>query len=115
MQSPSPGSESDDEMPGNSQAQNTSAVSPLPRPPVQPSRRSTAQDIVESPTSMGDQRMSRGPPPPIPTVIPPVPARSGKAGADGESEYEGDYDTDIASGAKHKDALKSHARDSSMD
>lgn len=32
-----------------------------------------------------------------------------------ESEYEGDYDTDIASSVKHKDALKSHAREASLD
>src|SRR5690606_28479268 len=31
------------------------------------------------------------------------------------TEYDGDYDTDIASGAKFKDALKSHGRDSSVD
>ncbi|KAJ0158096.1 SH3 domain-containing protein C23A1.17, partial [Colletotrichum tanaceti] len=31
------------------------------------------------------------------------------------TEYEGDYDTDIASSVPHKDALKSHARDSSLD
>jgi hypothetical protein len=31
------------------------------------------------------------------------------------TEYEGDYDTDIASAVPHKDALKSHARDSSLD
>ena len=31
------------------------------------------------------------------------------------TEYDGDYDTDIASSAKHKDALKSHNRDSSID
>ena len=29
------------------------------------------------------------------------------------TEYEGDYDTDIASAAPHKDALKAHAKDSS--
>ncbi|EAT79008.2 hypothetical protein SNOG_13561 [Parastagonospora nodorum SN15] len=34
---------------------------------------------------------------------------------EGETDYEGDYDTDIASGATHKDALKSHARDESVD
>lgn len=34
---------------------------------------------------------------------------------DVESDYEGDYDTDIASGATHKDALKAHARQSSAD
>lgn len=31
------------------------------------------------------------------------------------TEYDGDYDTDIASSVKHKDALKAHGRDSSMD
>lgn len=31
------------------------------------------------------------------------------------TEYDGDYDTDIASGAKFKDALRSHERDSSFD
>ncbi|RMZ92543.1 hypothetical protein DV736_g204, partial [Chaetothyriales sp. CBS 134916] len=32
-----------------------------------------------------------------------------------ETEYDGDYDTDIASSAKYKDALKAHNRDSSID
>jgi len=31
------------------------------------------------------------------------------------TEYEGDYDTDMAPGATHKDALKSHARGSSLE
>ena len=31
------------------------------------------------------------------------------------TEYEGDYDTDMASGATHKDALKAHARISSLE
>ena len=31
------------------------------------------------------------------------------------TEYEGDYDTDIASAAPHKDALTAHARDSSLE
>lgn len=31
------------------------------------------------------------------------------------TEYDGDYDTDIASSAKFKDALKAHGRDSSLD
>ncbi|KAI9741511.1 MAG: hypothetical protein M1818_004317 [Claussenomyces sp. TS43310] len=31
------------------------------------------------------------------------------------TEYEGDYDTDIASAEPHKDALKAHARDSSVE
>lgn len=40
---------------------------------------------------------------------------SGDNGEDEVTEYDGDYDTDIASGAKHKDALKAHGRDSSQD
>ncbi|KAJ6064219.1 hypothetical protein N7499_012899 [Penicillium canescens] len=95
-------------------------------------------------TPAAEKRASR-PPPPIPTnpplppsqgrAPPPPPpgqirrrsttdsrtsAMSGprQAGeeAEGEvTEYDGDYDTDIASGVKHKDALKSHERDSSFD
>ena len=59
---------------------------------------------------------ARAPPPPPPAVAPL--SRSGEEDdeeAEEETEYEGDYDTDIASGAKHKDALKSHLRDSSLD
>ncbi|KAL6851342.1 assembly of actin patch protein [Amphichorda felina] len=44
--------------------------------------------------------------------------RRRQAGEENEgeaSEYEGDYDTDIASSAPHKDALKAHARDSSQE
>ncbi|KAK9859897.1 hypothetical protein MYU51_009967 [Penicillium brevicompactum] len=67
---------------------------PPPPPPEQPRRRSTA-----------DSRMS--------AVAPP---RQAGDDTEGEvTEYDGDYDTDIASGVKHKDALKSHERDSSFD
>jgi hypothetical protein len=96
----------------------------------------------KSPTQPADKRYSR-PPPPIPTsppvtsptqTRPPVPQPPGQpsrrsttdsrasgsrqAGDDVEgevTEYDGDYDTDIASGAKFKDALKAHERDSSLD
>lgn len=47
-----------------------------------------------------------------------MPARPSPAGDDTEEEnveYEGDYDTDIASSVPHKDALKAHARDSSVE
>lgn len=72
---------------------------------------------------------SRPPPPPPPPGQPPsrkstsdsrtAPAFS-KHQVDNDSEeevteYDGDYDTDIASGAKHKDALKAHDGDSSYD
>ncbi|KAK3939842.1 hypothetical protein QBC46DRAFT_262302 [Diplogelasinospora grovesii] len=68
---------------------------------------------------------SRPPPPPPPSSAPP--SRSGTGGAhtggDDEAEeeeeevteYEGDYDTDIASSVPHKDALKSHQRESSFE
>lgn len=93
----------------------------------------------EHPTSTAEKRSSR-PPPPIPSETPTIPPQSrpppppppvspprrqstleskGKAPAtDSEeevTEYEGDYDTDIAASAKHKDALKAHDRDSSFD
>ncbi|PYH47569.1 SH3 domain protein [Aspergillus saccharolyticus JOP 1030-1] len=109
------------------------------------SRRASTYDTTspKSPTLPADKRMSR-PPPPVPTN-PPVPSQSrpipppppviirrrsttdsrtsmssqprqAGEGVEGETtEYDGDYDTDIASGAKFKDALKSHGRDSSLD
>ncbi|EFQ97746.1 SH3 domain-containing protein [Nannizzia gypsea CBS 118893] len=68
---------------------------PPPPPPTDP--------ISHKPTS--DRRMSSQTP-----TRPP-----GSESEEEITEYEGDYDTDIASGAKHKDALKAHARDSSVD
>ncbi|KFA65638.1 hypothetical protein S40285_05336 [Stachybotrys chlorohalonatus IBT 40285] len=71
---------------------------------------------------------SRPPPPPPPgplsrqstmddhAALPRRPAPQPAEEDDEEvTEYEGDYDTDIASSAPHKDALKSHARDSSVE
>ncbi len=104
-----------------SQASPTSPTSKEKRisrgpPPLPPS----------SPTANPQQ--FRAPPPPPPGQPPSwkstsqsrnVPLKTSQEGADdseGEvTEYDGDYDTDIASSAKHKDALKSHARDSSLD
>ncbi|KAI0150462.1 hypothetical protein GGR57DRAFT_197456 [Xylariaceae sp. FL1272] len=90
------------------------------------------------------KRNSR-PPPPIPGAAPPIPGQArpppppppgaglsrtstsdervtpmqpGRLdnGEEGEfTEYEGDYDTDIGSSVHHKDALKAHVRDSSID
>lgn len=68
---------------------------------------------------------ARAPPPPPPAsgpptrsatgdvrVPPPVPKAPATQDSDEEvTEYEGDYDTDIASGASHKQALKSHSRE----
>lgn len=67
---------------------------PPPPPPDQLRRRSTADN--------GTSALS--------------PPRLAGEEAEGEvTEYDGDYDTDIASGVKHKDALKHHERDSSFD
>lgn len=81
---------------------------------------------VASPTMPpGPPSAGRPPPPPPPTNAPPSRQATSDSlhrkvlGAASEpeegSEYEGDYDTDIASGEKHKDALKAHVRDSSLD
>ena len=115
-----------------------------PLPSSRPGHTSLDTISPVSPTA-NDKRSSRGPPPiPMssPTVTspqarappPPPPGQppsrrstsdshnmtSTKHQIDDDSEeevteYDGDYDTDIASSAKHKDALKSHGRDSSLD
>lgn len=147
IESPSAGTESDDEMPQTSTGADLpirAAPPPVPQSPIEP--RSPPRPSIDrrptEPSSPIDRRASRLPPP-IPmmsptmtpsstqTRLPPpppplqAPTRQttsdslhrralGQTGEDG-SEYEGDYDTDIAPGAHHKDALKSHARDSSLD
>jgi myosin tail region-interacting protein MTI1 len=77
-----------------------------------------------SPTTASQQTKAPPPPPPgqPPSRRSTTDSRisSSKHPINGDSEeevteYEGDYDTDIASSAKHKDALKSHNRDSSLD
>ncbi|KAL9090534.1 MAG: hypothetical protein Q9165_005295 [Trypethelium subeluteriae] len=95
----------------------SSEIDPYPAPkapPVQEKRTSRgAPTAVASPA-----QISRAPPPPPPAGGPSHPRPEDDDDDDEleeETEYEGDYDTDIASGAKHKDALKSHVRDSSLD
>ena len=70
---------------------------------------------------------SRPPPPPPPFPVTRASTSDSKASSSSRghlrhheseeeiTEYDGDYDTDIASTAKHKDSLKAHQRDSSMD
>ncbi|GAO19040.1 hypothetical protein UVI_02056470 [Ustilaginoidea virens] len=72
---------------------------------------------------------SRPPPPPPPpagdlrrqstldaaVATPSRPPQAGEEEDEEVTEYEGDYDTDIASSAPHKDALKAHARESSVE
>lgn len=81
-------------VPSNPPMPPAQARAPPPPPPNQPRRRSTA-----------DNRGSAFSPP-----------RQAGEDVEGEvTEYDGDYDTDIASGVKHKDALRAHERDSSID
>ena len=61
-----------------------------------------------------------GPPPKISTSEDRAPLlnkpnRSIQDNDEEVTEYDGDYDTDIASGAAHKDALKAHARSPSLE
>ncbi|KAK8128254.1 hypothetical protein PG984_009362 [Apiospora sp. TS-2023a] len=72
----------------------TQSRPPPPPPPGVPSRPSTSDAPVASPTQPGHLDNSE----------------------EGEvTEYDGDYDTDIASSVPHKEALKAHARDSSVE
>ncbi|KAI9880564.1 MAG: hypothetical protein M1830_002263 [Pleopsidium flavum] len=109
-------------------SETTSPTSPI-TPGSSNKRSSRVPPIPSSSPSMKPPSHTRGPPPPPPTAAPPRHqlADDGKAydavaspslDSDSEEEitaYEGDYDTDIAPGASHKDALKSHGRDVSMD
>jgi len=73
-----------------------------PPPPV-------PQQDIES-----NQASPRPPPPPVPApslISPP----GIKDPDEGQSEYEGDYDTDIGSSEKHRDALKVHNRHSTIE
>ncbi|KAK5167190.1 uncharacterized protein LTR77_007921 [Saxophila tyrrhenica] len=100
-----------------------------PRPPQSPDAKRVSQhDSSEPPSASSDKRSSRVPPP-VPTGSaptsprppPPPPPTQMPSSMDIHedervgSDYDGDYDTDIASGAKHKDALKApHNRESSL-
>ncbi|EAW13905.1 SH3 domain protein [Aspergillus clavatus NRRL 1] len=130
---------------GQGQPATVSSISAPPLPEHLDSRRSSTYNPTspKSPTLTSEKRLSR-PPPPIPTnpplspqgrAPPPPPPtnihrmsttdsrisavsqpRQAGEDVDGEiTEYDGDYDTDIASGAKFKDALKAHDGDSSVD
>ncbi|KAI4721175.1 hypothetical protein E4T48_02526 [Aureobasidium sp. EXF-10727] len=90
-----------------------------PASPATPSSEKRQSRIPPIPGTLASPPQARGPPPPPPTGAPQLPpiipsAPLGEPDR-GESDYEGDYDTDIASGVNHKDALRSHGRDSSLD
>ncbi|KAF2730839.1 hypothetical protein EJ04DRAFT_514967 [Polyplosphaeria fusca] len=131
LRSPSPGSESGDEL---TEAPAPDTITSPRTPSAHAPKRSSyiaseeasqeaherrVPPIPTSPTSQA--RPPPPPPPPPPTGAPPsrqgtmdLKKKSLDRGGE-ETEYEGDYDTDIASGATHKDALKAHARESSLD
>lgn len=106
-------------------------ISPtLPTNAINPARRSSrVPPIPGSNPAVPSTPQMRAPPPPPPTsppvnristgdgrLPPPVPKRRPQDDSDEEvTEYDGDYDTDIAPGATHKDALKSHGRVSSLE
>ncbi|EEH19709.2 hypothetical protein PABG_01968 [Paracoccidioides brasiliensis Pb03] len=132
--SPSLGSESDDEL---SAPQASGQKSPdtgfdvsdrdtVPHSPRQQFASHRPPPIPLASPPLPSSGHSRPPPP-----LPPMPyrksntdskmsistptAQSGNNCEEEVTEYDGDYDTDIASGVKHKDALKAHGRDSSLD
>ncbi|KMU76070.1 hypothetical protein CISG_05328 [Coccidioides immitis RMSCC 3703] len=142
--SPSLGEESDDELsaaPGNLQAESQSSdgctaavlpdrkndAAPPLRPPTSEKRLSHPPPVPQVLPTLPSAAQTRPPPPPPPFPVSrkstndsrmSVRTQTGLPGHDTEeeiTEYEGDYDTDIASSAKHKDALKAHGRDSSVD
>lgn len=102
-------------------------VSSTASTPVTEKRASRLPPPIPANPPMPPPSQGRAPPPPPPdqlrrqstadsrTSALSAPRQAGDE-AEGEvTEYDGDYDTDIASGVKHKDALKSHERDSSFD
>ncbi|ATY67163.1 SH3 domain [Cordyceps militaris] len=141
IRSATEGSESDDELSaGRDQSDPMLAQSPrlpLRSPPLSPrfaeppsanKRNSRPPPPIPGVASMLPPAASRPPPPPppggvsrpsmtadIPPVPPSRPLKAGDEAGEESTEYEGDYDTDIASSVPHKDALKAHARDSSVD
>lgn len=131
LKSATEGSQSDDELSGEPQDRRVSAAGAAARSPLLPPH-SPTMPMKSPPLSPrqddGTSKRNSRPPPPIPGAAappPPLPASStrpppppprGPAPDDEEEEdYEGDYDTDIASSVPHKDALKAHVGESDAD
>ncbi|KAL1882828.1 assembly of actin patch protein [Diaporthe australafricana] len=97
--------------------------------PVSPSSKRASRPPPPVPgTAAAPPSQTRPPPPPPPGGLPRTSISSDRPGSsskpsglredsnEGEiTEYDGDYDTDIASSVPHKDALKSHGRESSIE
>lgn len=154
VQSPSAGSQSDDEMSLNATQMSTSssamndrgtysrgAPPPVPehgrhpRTPMSEHARFPGSEALSSGSSVAQDKVTNTgfilppataassqarPPPPPPPGAPPIPRTTQGAhfeqdSREEETEYEGDYDTDMASSATHKDALRAHAREPSFD
>ena len=108
-----------------SQMASSPPIDPAPSsPPTGKGERPVPPIPVGSPQMPPASALARPPPPPPPSAVPPSRQSTGREslvppsgpGDDHESEYEGDYDTDIAPTAPHKDALKARVgRESSFD
>lgn len=106
------------------EASPTSPSAPAPPPP---NRRNSRQPPPIPGFAPAPPPVQTRPPPPPPGPAPPLSrtstadhrtgARANDEDGDEEeiTEYEGDYDTDIASSVPHKDALKAHQRESSFE
>ncbi|ODA81162.1 hypothetical protein RJ55_04126 [Drechmeria coniospora] len=112
-------------LPGRSPSSPHPDESSASSPPSANRRNSRHPPPIPGATPVPPPAQSRPVPPPPPRrqstadapMAPPVPTRPPLADEDEEeeiTEYEGDYDTDIASSVPHKDALKSHAREASL-
>ncbi|KAI1876791.1 uncharacterized protein JN550_000863 [Neoarthrinium moseri] len=99
-----------------------------PTSPDQPSKRNSRPPPPIPGSAPLPPAQNRAPPPPPPgtapsrtstsderVVSPMKPGHLDNGEEEEITEYDGDYDTDIGSSVPHKDALKSHARDSSFD
>lgn len=108
-------------------AAETLATSPFI--PAEPKRSNRVPSVPGLSPSIPSAPQNRAPPPPPPPTaaapsrtstidrMPPTIPKTRRPGENDEeiTEYDGDYDTDMASGATHKDALKSHARVPSLE
>ncbi|KAI4161109.1 MAG: hypothetical protein LQ342_005146 [Letrouitia transgressa] len=104
-------------------SQEASPTSPNPAE-IQPRRVARVPPVPNSSTVSSQSSHGRAPPPPPPTsappsrvatgdsrIPPPIPRDRAMRDSDEEvTEYDGDYDTDMAPSATHKEALKSHAK-----
>ncbi|KAL8674842.1 MAG: hypothetical protein Q9168_000823 [Polycauliona sp. 1 TL-2023] len=79
-------------------------------PPPNPQTRAPPPLPPSAPPSRVATGEMRSPPP-----VPKAPAQVHQDSEEEVTEYEGDYDTDIAPGASHKTALKSHSKEPARD